>query len=314
VDVSSETVKGSVGWWIYCFSDLKGKFVFDCQAKQLVTAPLLDEANGLAFFQEPFAEGAERFVYRCTEILVPRQHRSAWYDKGIQMMNKDIMMALRRGLRMVAKEAKDNENLFLGRAFHETFARVQSDAAMLANAFSKRLALYARDEWAVSFLPTNLYHCFDPNYNDCQAWVLVEPELDGKFTKWNNNAGAVRAVPPSSSGKGNALGGIVEEDEDEDEDGAIDINDVPQAFSHFSYEYSRGKQLVCDLQGVWNADDGFVLTDPVVHYVSSSGRRHKNGATDKGVEGVQRFFRTHKCGALCKKLLLTPRGEDDLLR
>ena len=83
--------------------------------------------------------------------------------------------------------------------------------------------------------------------------------------------------------------GIIEEDEDEDEDGVIVIDDVPQAFSHFSYEYSRGKKLVCDLQGVWNADDGFVLTDPVVHYVSSSGRRHKNGATDKGVEGVRAF-------------------------
>jgi hypothetical protein len=56
-----------------------------------------------------------------------------------------------------------------------------------------------------------------------------------------------------------------------------------------------------------------VLTDPVVHYVSSSGRRHKNGATDKGVEGVKRFFRTHKCGALCKRMGLQERSDEDLL-
>ena len=60
-------------------------------------------------------------------------------------------------------------------------------------------------------------------------------------------------------------------------------------------------------QGVWNADDGFMLTDPVVHYVSSTGKRHKNGATDRGKEGVQNFFKTHKCGPLCKRLGLEAR-------
>jgi len=309
-------VLGSLGWWIYCFGDLMGKFAFDYRTKQLVAAPLSPDANGLAFFQEPFAEGTERLVYRCTEILVPHQNRSAWYDKGIQTFNKDVMVALRKGLRLVCKEAKDMENLNLGRNFHETFARVQSDAAALAHAFNIKCAdVYGRDEWAVSYIPTNLYQVYDVTYKDNVAWVLVEPELDGKFTKWNNNAGAVLRTGPALVSRGDhALGGIVEEDDDADEDGAIDVNDVPQAFSHFSYEYSRGKQLVCDLQGVWNADDGFLLTDPVVHYVSSSGRRHKNGATDKGAEGVKRFFKTHKCGALCKKLLLTERDEASLLR
>jgi len=70
---------------------------------------------------------------------------------------------------------------------------------------------------------------------------------------------------------------------------------------------------VCDLQGVWNPNDGFVLTDPVVHYVSSHGQRHKNGATDKGLEGVKRFFNTHKCNALCAKMKLPVRTADNLI-
>ena len=140
--------------------------------------------------------------------------------------------------------------------------------------------------------------------------------------KWNNNAGEVRAGLPSqvtgskAAGAESGLGGIVEDDEDEEEDevlGTVDVNEVPQAFSHFSYESSRGKQLVCDLQGVWNAVDGFMLTDPVVHYVSSKGKRHKNGATDKGLEGCKRFFRTHKCGPLCKRMFLHERTDEELI-
>ena len=106
--------------------------------------------------------------------------------------------------------------------------------------------------------------------------------------------------------------GAICEDEDEDEDGDEGVDagadtqrlvELPQCFSHFSFVHSRGKQLVCDLQGVWNANDGFVLTDPVIHYVSTTGsRRHKNGGTDKGAQGVLSFFKTHECGPLCQEL------------
>jgi len=163
----------------------------------------------------------------------------------------------------------------------------------------------ARPEWNVNFIKTHIYGCYDDSYKYGQAWILVEPELDGKFTKWNNNAGEIRGQT-SAQGKVPGLGdipglgemGFLEEedsDEDDDEIGAIQIDDIPQAFSHFSYEHSRGRQLVCDLQGVWNADDGFVLTDPVIHHVSSKGRRYLNGATDKGEAGVKKFFETHVC-------------------
>jgi len=305
IDLSSDVVRGRDGWWIYSFEDLVGKFEFSSSRGEMVSCPLATNATGLGFFGQPFAEGAERFVYRCTEIEVPKKKSFEWYYQAHQFCERDRRLAERRGLRLVAKEAKDVENLHLGRAFHETFARVQHDAAMAALQFNDRMPV-RRPEFNISFLPTSLYHCLDVNYKDNAAWVLVEQELDGKFTKWNNNAGAIRTSMPG-------LDALLEEDEDEDEDEPIDVNDVPQAFSHFSYEASRGKQLVCDLQGVWNLTDGFMLTDPVVHYMSSSGRKHKNGATDKGFEGMKRFFQTHKCGPLCAKMLLPVRTVDDLI-
>jgi hypothetical protein len=96
-----------------------------------------------------------------------------------------------------------------------------------------------------------------------------------------------------------------EDDADEEEDVAdfaADAADIPQCFSHFTYDATNGKKLVCDVQGVWNPIDGFTLTDPVVHYVSAHGRRHLNGATDKGQAGIERFFETHECGAACRRM------------
>jgi len=308
VDTQASMVTGADGWFVYSFEHFGGKFEFNASDKALRRTLLKAPATGLAFFQQPFAEGAERFVYRCTEVVVPTEQRRLWYDT---VTEKERVKALRVGLRLVAKEAKDVENLLHGRTFHETFVRVQHDAAVLARYFNRSMPpSIARLEWNVSFLLTNLYLCLDATYKDGEAWVLVEPELDGKFTKWNNNAGAVLHQATSSSSS-TAFGTLLEEEEDEDE--AIDIDDVPQAFSHFSYEHSAGRQLVCDLQGVWNSEDGFVLTDPVVHYVNPSGRKHQNGATDKGLQGVRKFFQTHRCGPLCRRIGLQVRTENDLI-
>ena len=330
VDMSGEVLHASDGWWIYSFEDFIGKFVYDnnnisstsgssTQHQKLKEASLTHNATGLAFYSQPFAEGAERFVYRSTEIEIPKYQREDWYY--ICRYKK----SLKKGLRLVAKEAKDEENLERGRKFHETFARIQNDAAGLALAFNKTLPQHRPSEWNVSFLKTFIYGCIEPNhqYKDDRAWVLVEEELEGRFTKWNNNAGAVKSwsACKNKASAGGALGigtmALLEEDEEEDEDeedsAPIQTEDVPQAFSHFTYEHSKGKKLVCDLQGIWNPDDGFVLTDPVVHYVSSRGKKHKNGATDKGLEGVKRFFGTHECNALCTKIGLKPRSSDDLI-
>mmetsp|Transcript_12277 Transcript_12277/g.11107 ORF Transcript_12277/g.11107 Transcript_12277/m.11107 type:complete len:100 (+) Transcript_12277:1881-2180(+) len=82
-------------------------------------------------------------------------------------------------------------------------------------------------------------------------------------------------------------------------------SDIPQAFSHYSYTWSKRKLLICDLQGVYNSKKNppeFLFTDPCIHYNSVSGRKHVHGKTDKGYRGIQDFFKTHKCNKLCELL------------
>ena len=133
------------------------KYRFDQASKTLLKTSLVGEATGFAFFGEPFAGvettrmltyadcirmrmltyadfffgepfavGAERLVFRCTEIKIPQDKLSEWYTQHFNSKEGSTSFrATRCGLRLVAKEAKDEENLALGRAFHEQFARIQ---------------------------------------------------------------------------------------------------------------------------------------------------------------------------------------------
>ena len=139
---------------------------------------------------------------------------------------------------------------------------------------------------------------------DGRVPFVAEPELEGRFSKWNNNAGGVASVC-GALGRLSLTQGIIEEgDEDEESDEdyepAETLNhlDVPAALSHFSYSVSQGRKLLCDIQGTWNASDGYTLTDPVMHTLS----KRRNGSTDKGEEGMNRFFETHVCNGLCRRL------------
>jgi len=140
------------------------------------------------------------------------------------------------------------------------------------------------------------------------AYFLVEEHLDGKWTKWNNNAGGVfegsKRQTQIQKTMQTSLLAIEEHSEEEEEEGEEEarepvldqatVDDIPQCFSHFTYVQSDGKNLVCDLQGVWNEYDGYVLTDPVIHHKSQTRERGSNGKTDKGPEGMRRFFHSHR--------------------
>lgn len=132
-----------------------------------------------------------------------------------------------------------------------------------------------------------------------------------------------------SGGAAAGLGAIEEGSEEEDEsdgegvvfDGKASTPDggeyqdvqpghFPQAFSHYTYEKSKQKLMVVDLQGVYEEyEDGtsrYVLTDPVIHK-RKRGRQKQLaqwtfGRTDRGEKGMKAFFETHECNEVCRLL------------
>ncbi|OTA81211.1 hypothetical protein M434DRAFT_380457 [Hypoxylon sp. CO27-5] len=105
-------------------------------------------------------------------------------------------------------------------------------------------------------------------------FISLEPYIDGNYVKYNSNFGYVNEDIPNDP-----------------------FNHAAQAFSHFTFERSWGRFLVCDLQGVGN-----LLTDPSIH--TKDENRFNLSDTNLHVEGFKFFMATHNCNFLCRKLEL----------
>ncbi|EDQ91500.1 uncharacterized protein MONBRDRAFT_23474 [Monosiga brevicollis MX1] len=220
-------------------------------------------ADGIAVSKTHFSSGRERYAFDCTEVACEV-----------------------KGFRLVAKKSRAEKKL----RFHERIAKTQSAAQAMADCFNKRLqSCFDSPQPALllHFVPCAIYEVDEVSRSGGRAWFLVEPLLEGRFCKWNNNAGGVRKN----------IGVTVRIGTSE-----LCIDDVTQAFSHFSYERSNHSALICDMQGIWNAVDGFSLTDPVIHHVGCN-RKHR-ADTDFGGAGIDSFLATHKCSTLCQMLKL----------
>lgn len=98
--------------------------------------------------------------------------------------------------------------------------------------------------------------------------VLVEPFIKGNYAKFNSNSGWVN---------------------DKCE------HRLMQALSHFSFHFTDGQRLLCDLQG-GAYDTHFVLTDPAILSASK-----EFGPADGGGEFMENFFAHHRCNEYCDR-------------
>lgn len=274
-----------------------------------------------------FEEGAERIVHK------------------FRFLNENGQFT---GPKMVAKESRfvEEEGSYQQRMdYHQEFMRTQALASEFAKKFNATLdslATHFDQEYhawlnkmpRITFLEPLVFEVIDGGEEFNR---LVEPMLQGKYEKFNNNMGYVKGQSKSVTGPRNDLGleAIDEEDESDGEEMTeedlfhakenepitclyqdVDDRHFPQAFSHYSYEMSKKQLMVVDLQGILEDSAGggkqYVLTDPVVH---KRRKRRINklrnwtfGRTDRGEKGMSAFFHTHRCSDVCKLLGLPEQG------
>lgn len=114
----------------------------------------------------------------------------------------------------------------------------------------------------ISFVPVSIYKLLERS----NQYVTAEPFIEGKYVKHNDNDGHVDTTDP-----------------------------LPQAFSHFTWEASGRKLLICDIQGV-----GDVYTDPSICSMADN-EGDCFGSSDRGPDAIRKFFKTHKCNEACAK-------------
>ncbi|CAM9818279.1 unnamed protein product [Lampetra fluviatilis] len=120
------------------------------------------------------------------------------------------------------------------------------------------------------FLEVFLLYC-----HAAGQWFAIEEFVNGEFRKFNNNTG-------------------------EEGQAANLLEESLLAFSHWTYEYTRGELLVLDLQGV-----GEILTDPSV--IKAGEKRSHDmvfGPANLGEDAIKNFRVKHPCNSCCRKLKL----------
>mmetsp|Transcript_4249 Transcript_4249/g.8134 ORF Transcript_4249/g.8134 Transcript_4249/m.8134 type:complete len:859 (-) Transcript_4249:146-2722(-) len=288
----------------YNYLDEKGMLSERAQRSKHSFLPvklLHPEARGVAFKYMAFGEGQERFAHQFFEIAAD---------------GKTVV-----GIPLVAKESKFVDDIehqggdvdWIARdQFVERFCRIQNKSQRIAEAFNLKLnSISTLDPSTprVSFVDCYVYYLTDDKRG--QFSVIVEPKLEGNFEKWNNNNGWRRQSAGDTGGQNIIT--IKEEDDESNELGQdhdltsreflrLTKNEVAQAFSHFSYHFSRKQALICDLQGVYDKSSNlFRFTDPVIHYHNArkESGNSRFGRTDMGQKGIDSFFRSHKCNQLC---------------
>ncbi|XP_060138954.1 transient receptor potential cation channel subfamily M member 7 isoform X2 [Zootoca vivipara] len=127
------------------------------------------------------------------------------------------------------------------------------------------------------FLEAFLLYC-----HSAGQWFAVEECMTGEFRKYNNNNGD-EIIPTNM------------------------LEEVMLAFSHWTYEYTRGELLVLDLQGV-----GENLTDPSV--IKAEEKRSSDmvfGPANLGEDAIKNFRAKHHCNSCCRKLKLPDLKRND---
>ncbi|PKK71481.1 kinase-like protein [Rhizophagus irregularis] len=171
-----------------------------------------------------------------------------------------------------AKKMVIKEYLHIGRndSFEKYIEAVEIStiASFLSTEFN--LITERKDLPKVKFLNVKLLRCGTIDFST--RYYTIEPKFHNiEYKRFNANTGVITELRP-----------------------------ILEAFVHFTYEYTKGYLVVCDLQGIELTNE-FLLTDPAIHCIDSL----RFGRTNFGKKGInQLFLANHRCNDICKQLKL----------
>jgi hypothetical protein len=193
-------------------------------------------AAGIAMKMEYIESGAERVCYQLTEV-----------DRNRNPVGQPLVA------KISVFEDDDQGQM----KFHTRCARTQLESRRLARVFNKSLDAKQIQVPRIEFLEPSFYDWISANTGAVQA-ILVEKRLDiSRYKKWNDNRGGVdtllaRVQPvllPTEIQDRKDSNKDCESDESEEEEEEpvataepehtkIIDDDVPPAFSHFTFQYT----------------------------------------------------------------------------
>uniref|UniRef100_A0A8D0HHW4 non-specific serine/threonine protein kinase n=1 Tax=Sphenodon punctatus TaxID=8508 RepID=A0A8D0HHW4_SPHPU len=267
---------------------------------------LMRLAQTIPFTPVQLFAGEEVTVYRLEESspLNLDKSMSSWSQRGmaamIQVLSQEEMDGgLRRAMKVICTWS-ENDVLKLGQVFIvksflpevvQTWQKIFHEGTVLhlclreiqqQRAAQKLIYTFNQVKphsipYSPRFLEVFLIYCHSAN-----QWLTIEKCMTVEFRKYNNNNGD--EITPHNM-----------------------LEEMMLAFSHWTYEYTRGELLVLDLQGV-----GENLTDPSV--IKPDDKRSRGmafGPANLGEVAIKNFIAKHRCNSCCRKLKLPDLRRND---
>ncbi|KAL4613309.1 transient receptor potential cation channel subfamily M member 7 isoform X2 [Arapaima gigas] len=277
----------------------RGKPYPHCTLWNLFVTPHLDTSS-FPLLGEPIT------VYRLEESSPNTMNNSmsSWAQRGlcakIEFLSKEEMGGgLRRALKVLCTWSEYDilkpGHLYIVKSFlpevvntwqsiykedtilHLCLREIQQQRAAQKLTFAFNQMRPKTIPYSPRFLEVFLLYC-----HSAGQWFAIEECITGEFRKFNNNNGD-EIVPTNL------------------------LEETMLAFSHWTYEYTRGELLVLDLQGV-----GEILTDPSVIKSGEKGSYDMVfGPANLGDDAIRNFRAKHHCNSCCRKLKLPDLKRND---